>query len=245
MKKNIAAGNWKLNKTKKECIEYLTNFSKLPKNPNVQIILAPSAPFMDICIESKSKLNMDVDIYSQNVSKFSNGSFTGEISAKQLSSIGVKGSIIAHSERRKYFNESNEDANKKIQQCLENNLNCIYCIGESIEERKNQTYLQSIKSQLVNGLANIDLDKKNNIIIAYEPVWAIGTGETADSNQINEVHNYISEILINLKLNDLPTLYGGSVNETNHQEIMNIDNVSGVLVGSASLKAEKFHIIGS
>mgnify|MGYP001397922204 CR=1 FL=1 len=238
MIKSIVAGNWKMNKTPKEgklfISEVLANIDDII---NVDIIFCP--PFTGLH-------NLDISppffLGAQNCYFKDGGAYTGEISLSMLLECNVKYVIIGHSERRQIFNEENDSINKKVLKVLESGIKPILCIGETLDEMNAGKAHNIIKEQLISGLNGIK--SLNNIIIAYEPVWAIGTGLTASSEQINEVHILIRKILSQLyddkESKSTPILYGGSVNSANANELISIDGVNGFLIGGASLDVVNF-----
>ena len=238
MVKSIVAGNWKMNKTPKNgklfIAEVLANLDDIN---NVDIIFCP--PFTGIC-----NLNISPPFYlgAQNCYFKDSGAYTGEISLSMLLECNVEYVIIGHSERRHIFNEDGLMINKKVVKVLESGIRPILCVGETIDEMNECRTHHIIKNQLISGLNRIK--SLNNIIIAYEPVWAIGTGLTASSEQISEVHIFIRKILSQLfdgeESKNTPILYGGSVNTANANELISIDGVNGFLVGGASLDVVKF-----
>lgn len=186
----------------------------------------------------------NLKVGAQNVSQYDCGAYTGEISASMLESIGVKYVTIGHSERRTIFNEDNNIIACKIKKALENNLNPIVCCGEPLEERKNNNYLNFIQNQIEKAIFSLSEDEIEKIILAYEPIWAIGTGETASAEQAQEVHKYIREIIEekfgNKIADNITILYGGSVKPSNAKELFSEEDIDGALVGGASLNAESF-----
>lgn len=212
--------NHKSNLNKEEFINYIEELNKL--NTKEKIIICPN--YLNIPSLPDKYL-----IGSQNVSKTSNGSYTGEISAEQLKSYSVKYSLVGHSERRKNYNESLIDINSKIKELLNNDITPILCIGETKEEKDNNKIKEVLKIQLETALNNIE--DKEKIVIAYEPVWAIGTGLTPTIEEIENTITYIKELVNNQKI-----VYGGSVNETNIDTLKNISNIDGYLLGGLSLK---------
>ncbi|MEN2985870.1 MAG: triose-phosphate isomerase [Thermodesulfovibrionaceae bacterium] len=232
--------NWKMYKTIKEALSFLEDFIPLVKDiKDREIGIAPSF----ICLESVSKVlkNTNIKVGAQNVFYERQGAFTGEVSPVMLKELNIDYVIVGHSERRKYFYETDEVVNRKIKACLEVGLNVILCIGETLEERQKGKTLDVINSQLLLALNGID--PPSSIVIAYEPVWAIGTGVTATETQIKEAHEFIREKLKELykdKSNFIRILYGGSVTVENIYSIMNTPQVNGVLVGGASLDPIKF-----
>ena len=245
MRKKIVAGNWKMNTPLQEGIELAKSVNNLLRTTNigdVVVILAP--PFTHIT-EIVKVLDKDiVSVSSQNCASEHKGAYTGEISAEMVKSTGAKYAIIGHSERRTYYKEDNLTLNKKVKLALENNLIPIFCIGELLEERKANNHFNIVKNQLEEGLFNLVSEEFSKIIIAYEPVWAIGTGEVATPEQAQEMHKYIRD-LINQKYNsqiadDTTILYGGSCKPSNAKELFENPDVDGGLIGGASLKAEDF-----
>ena len=240
----IVAGNWKMNLNINEAIE-LSN--GLLKHNEVfveeKIIIFPS--FLIIPEIYNMYKNSKVSIGAQDCSMYNNGAFTGQVSAKMIKDAGCKYVIIGHSERRSLFNETSSIVSQKAVKAISAGLKVIICIGENSKDREKGDYLFVLEEQLKQSLPDISIDSnllRNKIIIAYEPVWAIGTGNTASNKDIEEVHRFIKEIInTNYQFNfDLPILYGGSVNSKNSSEIFKINNVDGVLVGGASLKSEEF-----
>jgi len=232
--------NWKMHKTVQEALEFLKDF--IPSVQGIsdrEIGIAPAF----VCIESMSKALRDTDIKvgAQNVFYENKGAYTGEVSPVMLKDLNVDYVIIGHSERRKYFHETDEIINLKIKATMSENLNVIFCIGETLEERESEKTFDVLKKQIEKGLENIE--KYNSLVLAYEPVWAIGTGKVASEFQIEEAHAFIRNRLKDIysdKADRIRILYGGSVSPENIHPIMNIANVDGVLVGGASLDPEKF-----
>ncbi len=240
----IVAGNWKMNLNINEAIE-LSN--GLLKHNEIfveeKIIIFPS--FMIIPEIYNLYRDSKVSIGAQDCSMYDNGAFTGQVSAKMIKDAGCKYVIIGHSERRTLCNETSSIVSLKAVKAISAGLKVIICIGENSKDREKGDYLFVLEEQLKKSLHDISINSNlisNNIIIAYEPVWAIGTGNTASKKDIEEVHKFIKEIInTNYQFNfDLPILYGGSVNSKNSSEIFKINNVDGVLVGGASLKSDEF-----
>jgi len=246
MRKSIVAGNWKMNMGLKEGIALFSEISELLKEEvkgDQGVIVCP--PFIHISslaefLESGDKLQLG----AQNCHQSDSGAFTGEVSAAMLASAGAAYVIIGHSERRLYFLESNPDLAKKLDVVLKNGIAPIFCIGETLEQRNDGSYFEVIKSQLSEAafhLAEADFSK---LVIAYEPVWAIGTGLTASPEQAQEIHSYIRTLVAekyNQSLaNDLTILYGGSCNPKNASELFAQPDIDGGLIGGASLKARDF-----
>ena len=244
MRKNIVAGNWKMNLKRDEGLDLINDvINLLPSDNKVEVVFAPS--FIHLYKVNKMCLNLDkVNTASQNVSKEERGAFTGEISAEIIKSANVKYTIIGHSERREYFKETNEDLKQKVDVSLENNLEVIFCCGESLDQREEKVHFNWIKIQISESLFHLSSDDFRKIIIAYEPIWAIGTGVTASSDQAEEIHRFIRKIIDerygNEIANNTSILYGGSCNPTNARDIFSKDNIDGGLIGGASLNAESF-----
>ena len=238
MIKSIVAGNWKMNKTPKDGKLFILEvLAKIDETINVDIIFCP--PFTGL-------YNLDISppfyLGAQNCYFRESGAYTGEISLNMLLECNVEYVIIGHSERRQIFYEENDSINNKVLKVIESGIKPILCIGETIDEMKAGEAYDIIKEQLISGLNCVQ--SLSNIIIAYEPVWAIGTGLTASSEQINEVHIFIRKLLSQLfddkESKNTPILYGGSVNSANANELISIDGVNGFLIGGASLDVVKF-----
>ena len=213
--------------------EYLKVFNNYDFNE--QVVICPSSIYIPYFL----KQSYDVGI--QNMFFRNLGAYTGEISPSQASSLGVKYAIIGHSERREYFKESDQDINKKIVEALKYNFRIIFCIGETAEEKNLLKTARVLKRQIMNGLRNLEEKHLDNIIIAYEPVWAIGTNVTPTKKDIEDTVKYIKEIVAEyFNYEDISVLYGGSVNDKNIEELNSIPNISGFLVGGASTDVEKF-----
>ena len=244
MRKNIVAGNWKMNLTRDEGLNLINDvINLLPSDNEVEVVFAPS--FIYLYKVNKMCLNLDrVNAASQNISKEERGAFTGEVSAEMIRSINVKYAIIGHSERREYFKETNEDLKQKVDILLKNNLEVIFCCGESLNQREEEVHFDWIKSQISESLFHLSSKSFSNIVIAYEPIWAIGTGVTASSDQAEEIHKFIREIIAQKYgdelANNISILYGGSCKPTNAREIFSKDNIDGGLIGGDSLNAESF-----
>ncbi len=224
-------GNFKMNLKNSEILNYLEEMKDV-SNENVNIIYVPSNIYISEFI--KNKLNVGI----QNVSEYQKGAYTGETSASQASSVGVKYALVGHSERRQVFNESNEIINNKIKQCLDNSIIPVLCIGETLEEKNNNETSKVLNHQIKTALENID--DTSNIIIAYEPIWAIGTGEIPNIEDINQICLDIKEYVQKEYNSSNIVLYGGSVNSSNSIEILNKEHINGVLIGGASIKIEEF-----
>ncbi len=242
MRKPIIAGNWKMNKTITETIELINEIKSFKLDENVEALI--SVPFTSLNEAAKLVEGTNIKIGAQNMHYEESGAFTGEISPLMLKDIGVEYCILGHSERREYFFETDENINKKIKSCFSHDIKPILCVGESLEQRENNQYEEVVKKQLVNGLKDIDENNIYNLVIAYEPIWAIGTGKTASSEDANEMCKYIRNTVVELyseeAANAVRIQYGGSVKPETIVELMNKDNVDGALVGGASLVAEDF-----
>lgn len=242
MRKQIVAGNWKMNNDLAETETFLVELKKQMFPENVEIIIAP--PFTSLSHAFKSLREHPIDVAAQNMHQDSEGAFTGEISAKMLISVGVKTVILGHSERRAYFNEDGVILAEKVNSALANEMTAIFCIGEQLEDRNAGRHFEVIKEQLSEGLFHISKESWKNIVVAYEPVWAIGTGQTASPEQVQEVHKFIrmtiAESYNNAVADKVSILYGGSVKPDNAQEIFGQDDVDGGLIGGASLKVDSF-----
>ncbi len=226
----LIIGNLKMNLSSNEIEEYISLFKE--KNYS-NVFFAPSSIYLSSFV--KNGLNT----VSQDVSGFSEGAYTGDISASQLKSIGVTYSLVGHSERRKYYDD-NKYVNEKIKRLLEYQMTPILCIGESLLERNNQEYLNVIKNEITNGLQNIKKEYLKSVIIAYEPLWSIGTGIVPSNTQIDEVISYIKKYVSDTYSFDIKVLYGGSVSNNNIKILESISSLDGYLVGGTSLKKNEF-----
>ena len=243
MRKPIIAGNWKLNKTATEA-EALINALKtaLVDSVNVDIVVCPT--FTSIARVSELLKGSNIKLGAQNVYWQDSGAFTGEVSAPMLKDLGCEYVIVGHSERRQYFGETNETVNKRIKAVLAQELTVIMCIGELLQEREAGKTFEVIKDHISGGLVGISKDEMKKIIIAYEPVWAIGTGVTATPDQAQEAHKYIRSLIAEMYddqvAQSVRIQYGGSVKPDNVKELMSKEDLDGALVGGASLKADSF-----
>lgn len=245
MREKLIAGNWKMNKTLSDSRlliqEIKEGVNKIRFN-NVGIVICP--PFTSLQLASELLKDSVIKIGAQNVFHKDCGAYTGEISAPMLKDTGCEYVIIGHSERRQYFNETNQLINLKVKNAIKNNLKVILCVGETLEERENNIHIKVVDEQITLGLSEITEEAMKNVIIAYEPVWAIGTGKTATPEQAEGMHKKIRTSLSNLYGDEIATqtliLYGGSVNENNSYNLFKMPNIDGGLIGGASLKAESF-----
>ncbi len=244
-RKKIVAGNWKMNNGLQETKYLINELLKETNQSGCEVMIAPS--FVNLKTTIDYLKNKDIEVVSQNVHQKNNGAYTGEISAKMLSSIGIKTTIIGHSERREYFNETHEILKNKVDTSFENSINIIFCFGEELKDRKNNNHFRIISNQISESLFHLSSSEWDNIILAYEPVWAIGTGETASSDQVQEMHSFIRNFIAQKYSTELAQkisiLYGGSVKPNNAKEIFSMDDVDGGLIGGASLKYKDFFSI--
>lgn len=242
MRKKVIAGNWKMNMLPNEAIAFIEEFTPLVKDTENEVILC--VPYTDLFYSLLSAQNTNIKIGAQNMHWESNGAYTGEVSPKMLKAIGVEYVIIGHSERRQYFNETDETVNKKIKAAFENELKPIVCVGETLEEREKGITSQIITSQTRLALDGLKEEQIKNTIIAYEPIWAIGTGKTATSedanNSIKEIRKEIEKIYGKDVAECVIIQYGGSVKSVNAKELFTMSDIDGGLVGGASLKPDEF-----
>lgn len=242
MRRKVIAGNWKMNMLPNEAIEYIQSFEPMVKDSKSEIILC--VPYTDLFYCLMNAQGTNIKIGAQNMHFAENGAYTGEISGKMLKSIGVEYVIIGHSERRQYFNETDETVNKKIKAAFENELKPIVCVGETLEQREAGKTESIITSQTRLALEGLTGEQVKNTIIAYEPIWAIGTGKTATSEDAN---NSIKAIRAEIKRlygedvsEEVIIQYGGSVKSSNAKELFSTSDIDGGLVGGASLKPDEF-----
>ncbi|MCK9604182.1 MAG: triose-phosphate isomerase [Candidatus Omnitrophica bacterium] len=245
MRKTIIAGNWKMYKTIPQAIELANGLKRELFDLDAQdidIVICP--PYTALNEVSEVVINSNIQLGAQDVYWQDEGAFTGEVSSLMLKDAGARFIIIGHSERRQYFGETNESVNKKIKAVLGHDLTPIVCVGESLNEREQGKTFQVLDDHIKNGLHDLTQDDVLKIVIAYEPVWAIGTGKTATAAQAQEVHKYIRGLLIKMYnadiANSIRIQYGGSVKPENITELMKEPDVDGALVGGASLKIESF-----
>jgi triosephosphate isomerase len=244
MRKQIVAGNWKMNKRFDEAEELIGAIaSKMEhKELKCEVLVCPPALYLEMASDYADESNFFVG--AQNVSEHESGAYTGEISAGMLDSVDVDFCIVGHSERRKYFGEDNYLLANKVNRLLDHDIYPIYCCGEQLEEREKNIHFDIVEQQIKEGLFHLSEDEFSNIVIAYEPVWAIGTGKTASPEQAQEMHAFIRKVIAG-KYGDeaaenTTILYGGSCNAGNAQELFSQPDVDGGLIGGASLKAEDF-----
>jgi len=245
MRSKIVAGNWKMNKTLKESRSLIKGIEKSIKGlplENTRVIVAPT--FVNLQRVSKKLKDSAIEVAAQNMHQEESGAYTGEISAGMLKAIYVNIVILGHSERREYFYETDALLAKKVDTALKNKMEVIFCFGEVLEDRKNDNHFKVVESQIKNALFHLNSADWKNIILAYEPVWAIGTGETATPEQALEMHAFIRALVAERYLSDVAEevsiLYGGSVKPANAEEIFSKEDVDGGLIGGAALNAEDF-----
>lgn len=243
-RQKIVAGNWKMNLNLAEAKQLVSTVcSKLSEFDDAKVIFIPSFPFLSE-VKQLMETGKPVFLGAQNCHTHSNGAYTGEVSALQLSAVGCQYVLVGHSERRQYFKEKESDFILKIKQALANNIKPIFCIGETIHERKTNNYFKVITEQLTSVLEHFNEEEFSKFVIAYEPVWAIGTGETATPAQAQEIHEFIRTVIAGVysenTANKTSILYGGSCNAQNAQELFACKDVDGGLIGGASLKVDDF-----
>lgn len=244
MRRNIVAGNWKMNKTLPEGIALAKEIADAISGKNLKCDIIVGVPFVHLASVSELLKGSIIQVSAENCADKASGAYTGEVSAAMVASTGATYCIIGHSERRTYYGETHEILKQKVALALENSLRPIFCIGETKDEREAGNQNAVVKAQLEGSVFNLTPDEFKQIVIAYEPVWAIGTGLTATSEQAQEMHSFIRS-LINEKYgntiaNDTTILYGGSCNPTNAKELFSKPDVDGGLIGGASLKAGDF-----
>ena len=242
MRKEIVAGNWKMNKNLQQGKELCNSILNQSETLNKEVILA--VPHTHLTVLAELIKGSDLKLAAQNCHHELSGAYTGEISASMLADIGVDYVILGHSERRLYNNEGNNLLRKKVNAALSQNLKVIYCCGETLDDRNSEVHFDLVNKQIVEGIFHLNAEAIKNIVIAYEPIWAIGTGETATSAQAQEMHAHIRNVITNQYgaelAHDISILYGGSCNANNAQELFAQTDVDGGLIGGASLYAEDF-----
>lgn len=242
MRTPFIAGNWKMFKTSEEAAAFAEEFKTLYKDTDIKTAIC--APFIHLALLKNAFAGTDIKVGAQNAFYEDEGAYTGEISVKMLEDMGIDYCIIGHSERRQYFGETDETVNKKLKRLFAGPVTPIMCIGENLDEREADKQYEVCKTQLVGGLEGIPAADVAKLVIAYEPVWAIGTGKTATPEQAEDMCEYIRNVveeLYNEEVADAVVIqYGGSVKPANATDIMNMGNIDGALVGGASLKAKDF-----
>ncbi len=241
MKKKIVAGNWKMNLNNNEAFQLFEQLNTSVFSQDVEVIIFPPSLYLaQMLKEKKSHLK----IGAQNCYFTNNGAYTGEISAEMLASVNSDYCLVGHSERREYFNESDLDLAKKVDALLKHNITPVFCIGEKLQDRESNKHHQVVINQLTQGLFHLSPEQFSKIILSYEPVWAIGTGKTATSEQAQEMHHFIRNFIAENKgvdvANSVAILYGGSCKPSNAEELFNCPDVDGGLIGGASLTYTEF-----
>ena len=242
MRQKIIAGNWKMNNDKEETKSLINSLKSISFSKDIKVMIAPSYTHLSDAAEMLK--DHKIDVLAQNMHFLNNGAYTGEISPQMLKSIGISKVILGHSERRIYYNETENSLKQKIKAAIESNFEIIFCFGEQLSDRKKGKHFDLVENQLKIPLFHLESNSWKRIILAYEPVWAIGTGETATPNQVQEMHSFIRG-LIKQNYNDdlansISILYGGSVKSKNSKEIFSKDDVDGGLIGGASLDFSEF-----
>ncbi len=242
MRKKIVAGNWKMNNSNSDTNELLNKLIDYRFPSEIRVIVCPS--FTQLGLVHEKLQNTNIDVGSQNMHFADHGAFTGEISAKMIKSSGISTTILGHSERRSIFNETDEILIKKVETAIKENMQVIFCVGEELSDRKSKNHFKFVQSQLEKSIFLLPKESWVKIIIAYEPVWAIGTGETASPDQAQEMHLFIRKLISEkydgVLADSISILYGGSVKPNNAVEIFAKPDVDGGLIGGASLDAEDF-----
>lgn len=245
MRKHIVAGNWKMNNDLPLTEALISELKKQTKTSDAEVMIAPT--FVNLYNASEVLKQDNIEVIAQNMHFAENGAYTGEISASMLKSIGVDTVILGHSERRAYYNETNASLVKKVDAALANNMRSIFCFGEELADRKSGNHEAVVESQIKEALFHLEADAFANIVLAYEPVWAIGTGETASPEQAQDMHAFIRKTLADKygasTADSVSILYGGSVKPNNAKEIFSKPDVDGGLIGGAALNAEDFFAI--
>ena len=243
MRKKIVAGNWKMHKNAEQTEDLLNELiAKVPTDTKTQVIVAPT--FVNLASAVDHLEFTTIDVAAQNMHQAESGAYTGEISADMLQSIGVNTVILGHSERRAIFNETDALIASKVDTALEHDMTIIFCFGEELKDRQSKNHFNVVENQLRDGIFHVKTSDWENIVLAYEPVWAIGTGETASPEQAQEMHEFIRETVRKIYgsdvAEDVSILYGGSVKPENAKEIFSKPDVDGGLIGGAALKADDF-----
>ncbi|MBR6746126.1 MAG: triose-phosphate isomerase [Muribaculaceae bacterium] len=244
MRKNIVAGNWKMNTTLAEGVNLAKDVNEALKGftPNCDVVIG--VPFTHLASVNAVIDATKLGLGAENCADHKSGAYTGEVSAAMVASTGATYVILGHSERRQYYGETSEILKEKVALALENNLTPIFCIGEVLEERENGSYLEVVKTQIEEALFEMSAEDFSKLILAYEPVWAIGTGKTATDDQAEEMHAFIRNVIAEKYGNEVAEntsiLYGGSCKPSNAPQLFAKPNVDGGLIGGASLDAESF-----
>lgn len=240
-RRKIVAGNWKMNMTPSEAVALVNTLKPLVASDETDVVFC--VPAIDIIPVVEACKGTNIAVGAENMYYEEKGAYTGEIAPNMLTDAGVKYVIIGHSERREYFAESDETVNKKVLKAFEHGLTPIICCGETLTQREQGITIDWIRQQIKIAFLNVTAEQAKAAVIAYEPIWAIGTGVSASTEEITETHRYLKTVLQELTGSDIPLLYGGSVNEKNAAEIGGCPGVDGFLIGGASLKPDKFRKI--
>lgn len=245
MRKNIVAGNWKMNNELSQTETLISDLKKQTKTSNAEVMIAPT--FTNLWHAFEATRDCEIEVIAQNMHFADSGAYTGEVSAAMLKSVGVKTVILGHSERRAYFSETDALLAKKVDTALANAMRVIFCFGEELSDRKSGNEETVVENQIKNALFHLEAEAFKDIILAYEPVWAIGTGETASPEQAQDMHAFIRKTLDNkyghTVADAMTILYGGSVKPNNAKEIFSKPDVDGGLIGGAALNANDFYAI--
>ena len=247
MRKKIVAGNWKMNTLPAEGVELAKGVAAGRKDVCDCVSLIVCPPFTHLSSVIETLKGSNVEVGAQDCASEAKGAYTGEVAASMIAALGCKYVILGHSERRQYYGETSETLNKKMAQAYANNLTPIYCVGENLEEREAERHFDVVKAQIEEVVFNLSEEQFRNLVIAYEPVWAIGTGKTATADQAQEIHAYIREVLrskFGAAAEECAILYGGSCKPSNAGEIFAKADVDGGLIGGAALVADDFLAIG-
>ena len=244
-RRTLVSGNWKMNKTPSEAVKLIEELKPLVKNDSVDVLLC--VPAIDVVPVVNAAKGSNIKVGTENMYFEENGAYTGEISPEMITDAGAQYVIIGHSERRGYFGETDEMVNKKVLKALEHDIVPVLCCGESLSQRKQNVYIEWIRMQIKAAFSNVKKEDADKVVIAYEPIWAIGTGETATSDQAEEVckeiRNCIGELYDDSVKENIRILYGGSVNPKNAKDLFSKPDIDGGLVGGASLKADFSKIV--
>ncbi|MBT8281834.1 MAG: triose-phosphate isomerase [Muriicola sp.] len=245
MRNKIVAGNWKMNKNSAETAELIDDLMSSVQSSSAEVMIAPT--FVNLATAVNKLEGSSIEVVAQNMHFAESGAFTGEISGDMLRSVGIQTVILGHSERRAYFGEDDALLAKKVDAALKGGMRIIFCFGEELQDRKSGNHFKVVERQLKNGLFHLDASSWNKIVLAYEPVWAIGTGETASPEQAQEMHAFIRKTIATAYDDSVSQkvtiLYGGSVKPGNAKEIFSKEDVDGGLIGGASLVAADFAAI--
>ncbi len=245
MRKMIVGGNWKMNKNIQETQNLLDDLKAQKQTSDARVMIFPS--FVSLSLAQSSLENTAIEVGAQNMSAYDSGAKTGDISADMITSTGSNIVLLGHSERREFFGETEEIIAGKVAKAIEKNIEVVYCCGEKLEERETEKHFEIIESQVKTSLFGLSKEDIKKVVIAYEPVWAIGTGKTASAEQAQEIHAFIRGIIANAydqeTADAISIIYGGSVKPNNANEIFAMSDVDGGLIGGASLKAEDFFSI--